>query len=64
MVSSCQHCCSTATENILRRTIHDSLSKKYNVTHKLEKLNQCNNIQANCIHGKFGQNEIAIHWKE
>ena len=28
------------------------------------KLNQCNNIQANCIEGKSGENEIAIYWKD
>ena len=29
----------------------------------VKKLNQCNNIQANCIEGKSGENEIAIYWK-
>ena len=30
----------------------------------VKKLNQCNNIQANCIEGKSGENEIAIYWKD
>ena len=30
----------------------------------VRKLNQCNNIQANCIEGKSGENEIAIYWKD
>ena len=29
----------------------------------VKKLNQCNNIQANCIEGKSGENEIAVYWK-
>ena len=30
----------------------------------IKKLNQCNNIQANCIEGKTGEKDIAHHWKE
>ena len=30
----------------------------------VKKLNQCNNIQANCIEGKTGEKDIANHWKE
>ena len=31
----------------------------------VKKLNQCNNIQANCIElGKSGENEIAIYWND
>ena len=30
----------------------------------MRKLNQCNNIQANCIEGKSDENEIAIYWKD
>ena len=29
-----------------------------------KKLNQCNNIQANCIEGKTGEKDIANRWKE
>ena len=28
-----------------------------------KKLNQYTNIQANCMEGKSGENEIAIYWK-
>ena len=37
---------------------HDDFWKGVN------KLNQCNNIQVNCIKGKSGENEIAIYWKD
>ena len=30
----------------------------------VKKLNQSNNIQANCIEGKTGEKDIANHWKE
>ena len=30
----------------------------------VKKLNQCNNIQANCIEGKTGEKDIANHRKE
>ena len=30
----------------------------------VKKLNQCNNIRANCIEGKTGEKDIANHWKE
>ena len=30
----------------------------------VKKLNQCNNIQANSIERKAGENEIAIYWKD
>ena len=30
----------------------------------VRKLNQCNNIQANCIEDKSSENKIAIYWKD